>query len=187
MMFQHRLTRPRPERDDKILTAWNGLMIGALARTARVLQVADGGGAAAAEPYLQAARLAATLFYKRMWAPETRRLLRRYRQGDASIDAYAEDYAGLIFGVLELFQADTDPKWLEWAITLQRRQDELFWDDVDGGWFSTTGRDRSVLLRMKEDYDGAEPTASSVSVLNLIALSHRAAVVRASSIVYFMM
>jgi uncharacterized protein YyaL (SSP411 family) len=71
-----------------------------------------------------------------------------------------------------LFQADGDPEWLEWAVALQRRQDELFWDEADGGWFSTTGRDRSVLLRMKEDYDGAEPTASSVSVLNLLVLSH---------------
>ena len=171
-MFQHRLTRPRPQRDDKILTAWNGLMIGAFARTARALQVADGGGAAAAEPYLQAARRAATFFHERMWVPDSRRLLRRYRQGDASIDAYAEDYASLIFGVLELFQADTDPKWLEWAITLQRRQDELFWDEAGAGWFSTTGRDPSVLLRMKEDYDGAEPSASSLSVANLLVLSH---------------
>ena len=85
---------------------------------------------------------------------------------------YAEDYAYLIFGLLELFQADGDPAWLEWAVTLQRRQDELFWDDQDGGWFSTTGRDPSVLLRMKEDYDGAEPTASSISVMNLLVLSH---------------
>src|SRR5258706_4008027 len=62
--------------------------------------------------------------------------------------------------------------WLEWTITLQHRQDELFWDEAGGGWFSTTGRDPSVLLRMKEDYDGAEPTASSMSVMNLLVLSH---------------
>ena len=92
--------------------------------------------------------------------------------GDAEIEGYAEDYAYLIFGLLELFQADADPAWLEWAIALQRRQDELFWDETAGGWFSTTGRDPSVLIRMKEDYDGAEPTASSMSVMNLLALSH---------------
>jgi len=74
--------------------------------------------------------------------------------------------------VLELFQADGDPAWLAWALDLQRRQDELFWDEQDGGWFSTTGRDASVLLRIKEDYDGAEPAASSVSVLNLLSLVH---------------
>ena len=99
-------------------------------------------------------------------------LLRRYRQGDASVDGYAEDYAYLIFGLLELFQAGGDPEWLEWALQLQERQDALFWDEVDGGWFSTTGKDPSVLLRLKEDYDGAEPAASSVSVLNLLTLAH---------------
>jgi uncharacterized protein YyaL (SSP411 family) len=77
-----------------------------------------------------------------------------------------------VFGLLELFQADGDPGWLEWARTLQDRQNERFWDPVDGGWFSTSGRDASVLLRLKEDYDGAEPAASSVSVLNLLVLSH---------------
>src|SRR5919197_1173928 len=62
--------------------------------------------------------------------------------------------------------------WNAWAVALQQRQDELFWDDAAGGWFSTTGEDPSVLLRMKDDSDGAEPTASAVSVLNLIVLSH---------------
>ena len=107
-----------------------------------------------------------------MWNADGRRLSRSYRNGKAAIDAYAEDYACLIFGLLELFQADPDPMWLEWAITLQHRQDELFWDEAGAGWFSTTGNDPSVLLRMKEDYDGAEPTASSVSVMNLLVLSH---------------
>jgi uncharacterized protein YyaL (SSP411 family) len=99
-------------------------------------------------------------------------LLRRYRAGYAEIDAYAEDYAYVIAGLLELFEADGDPAWLEWAVVLQRRQDALFWDDRDAGWFSTTGRDPSVLLRMKEDYDGAEPTASSMAVMNLLRLAH---------------
>jgi uncharacterized protein YyaL (SSP411 family) len=108
----------------------------------------------------------------RLWNSSTGTLLRRYRRGDAGVAAYAEDYAYLIYGLLELFQADGDPRWLEWTLTLQRRQDELFWDPVDGGWFSTTGNDPSVLLRLKEDYDGAEPAASSVAVLNLLTLSH---------------
>ena len=83
--------------------------------------------------------------------------MRRFRDGEAAIDAYAEDYAYLVWGLLELFQADGDPEWLEWALALQARQDERFWDEAEGGWFSTTGEDASVLLRMKEDYDGAEP------------------------------
>jgi uncharacterized protein YyaL (SSP411 family) len=88
------------------------------------------------------------------------------------VDGYAEDYAYLVFGLIELFQADGDPAWLEWSLTLQRRQDELFWDPIEGGWFSTTGRDPSVLLRLKEEYDGAEPAASSIGVSNLMALAH---------------
>ena len=124
------------------------------------------------QQYLQAARQAAAFIRERMWSAKDRTLLRRYRGGHAEIDGYAEDYAYLTFGLLELFQADADPMWLEWAIALQQKQDELFWDENAGGWFSTTGRDPSVLLRMKEDYDGAEPTASSVSVMNLLVLSH---------------
>jgi uncharacterized protein YyaL (SSP411 family) len=74
--------------------------------------------------------------------------------------------------LLELFQADGDAQWLEWAQALQARQNALFWDPVEGGWFSTTGKDQSVLLRLKEDYDGAEPAASSIGVLNLLAFAH---------------
>jgi len=170
-LFQARLERPRPHRDDKVLTAWNGLMIGACARLARLLR---GGGESqqSASASLEGARRAARFVRERMWKEESQTLLRRYRDGHADIEAYAEDYAYLIFGLLELFQADPDPMWLEWAIALQRRQDELFWDETAGGWFSTTGRDPSVLVRMKEDYDGAEPTASAVSVMNLLVLSH---------------
>ena len=173
-MLAVRARRPRPHLDDKVLTAWNGLMIAAFARAARVLP--DG------ERYLAAARRAAEFLQSHMWTPPSPAtagsggaggaLLRRYRDGQAAIEAYAEDYAYLIFGLLELFQADGDPRWLEWALALQRRQDELFWDAAEGGWFSTTGMDSSVLLRLKEDYDGAEPAASSVAVLNLLALSH---------------
>jgi uncharacterized protein YyaL (SSP411 family) len=90
----------------------------------------------------------------------------------AAIDGYAEDYASMIFGLLELFQASGEADWLEWAITLQRRQDELFWDPIEHGWFSTTGTDPSVLLRMKEEWDGAEPSASAMGAWNLVLLTH---------------
>jgi uncharacterized protein YyaL (SSP411 family) len=157
-----RHARPHPYLDDKVLTAWNGLMIAAFARAARVLEQ----GA----PYLAVAQRAARFLRTRLWRETT--LLRRFRRGDAGVNGYAEDYAYLVAGLLELFQADGDSAWLEWALALQRRQDELFWDPDGAGWFSTTGHDPSVLLRLKEDYDGAEPAASSVSVLNLLALSH---------------
>jgi uncharacterized protein YyaL (SSP411 family) len=169
LMFQARLGRPRPHLDDKVLTSWNGLMIGAFARAARVVASIRG---TTSDTYLEAARRAATFIRTTMWNPATRTLLRRYRGGHAEIEGYAEDYAYLIFGLLELFQADPRREWLEWAIDLQHRQDELFWDEANGGWFSSTGNDPTVLLRMKEDYDGAEPSASAVSVLNLVVLTH---------------
>ena len=165
-----RAKRPRPQLDDKILTAWNGLMIAAFARAARTLVDRP-----SSQRYLGAAERAATFVRERLWRADQQQLLRRFRDGESAIDAYAEDYAYLVFGLAELFQADGNPEWLRWAIELQARQDALFWDDTHGGWFSTTGTDPTVLLRMKEDYDGAEPAPSSVSVLNLIALHHMGA------------
>ncbi|HVL66997.1 MAG TPA: thioredoxin domain-containing protein [Vicinamibacterales bacterium] len=166
-LFEARQRRPRPHLDDKVLTAWNGLMIAAFARAARVLPHSVHAGT-----YASAAERAATFIHERLWRPGDRTLLRRYRDGEAAIDAYAEDYAYLIWGLLELFQATGSARWLEWALALQERQDELFWDDADGAWFSTTGMDPSVLLRLKEDYDGAEPSASSVGALNALTLAH---------------
>ena len=173
-LLERRSTRPRPHLDDKVLTAWNGLMIAAFARAARgsgLISNSEMSPDPLAVP-LAVARRAALFIWKHLWNGETRTLLRRYRRGDAAVEGYAEDYAYLTFGLLELFQADGDPLWLEWALMLQRRQDELFADPVGGGWFSTTGRDETVLLRLKEDYDGAEPSATSVTVMNLLTLSH---------------
>jgi hypothetical protein len=168
-MLEARAKRHRPHLDDKVITAWNGLMIAALARAARVLPERP-----AAAGWLDAARSAADFIRRRLWNSGSHALLRRYREGEAGIDAYAEDYACLIWGLLELFQADGDPRWFTWARELQRRQDTLFWDAADAGWFSTTGQDPTVLLRLKEDYDGAEPSASSVAVHNLLAIAHLA-------------
>jgi uncharacterized protein YyaL (SSP411 family) len=164
-----RASRPRPHLDDKVLTAWNGLMIAAFARAGRTApgETADGGRAFTAD-----AERAAECLERHLWNAGTRTLLRRFRGGDAAVEGYAEDYACLAFGLIELFQATGNPRWLEWALTLQARMNELFWDPADGGWFSTTGSDPSVLLRLKETYDAAEPAASSVAVLNLLALSH---------------
>jgi uncharacterized protein len=163
VLDEARKRRPRPHLDDKVLAGWNGLMIAAFARGARVLL---------ARRHLERARRAAAFVLGRMWDGERDVLFRRYRDGEAAIDAYAEDYAFLVWGLLELFQADADPQWLRWALRLRERQDSLFWDEAAGGWFNTTGTDRSVLLRLKEDYDGAEPSAGSVSLLNLLVLAH---------------
>lgn len=173
-LFAARARRPRPHLDDKILTAWNGLMIAAFARASRVEDGLAGksGRVSAGRVHLASAQRAAAFIRQRLWDGASGRLLRRYRDGDAAIDGYAEDYAFLVFGLLELFQADGDPAWLEWAVDLQRRQDELFGDDQAGGWFSTVANDRAVLLRLKDEYDGAEPAATSVSALNLLTFSH---------------
>ncbi|MFB3853580.1 MAG: thioredoxin domain-containing protein [Vicinamibacterales bacterium] len=170
VLFEARSKRPRPHLDDKVLTAWNGLMIAAFARAARVVRAA-GYDRAFAGSCLRAARRAAGFIREAMWRSDGT-LLRRYRDGDASIEAYAEDYAFLIFGLLELFQSDGDPEWIDWALALQRRQNELFLDEKAGGWFSTTGTDESVLVRLKEEYDGAEPSPSSVTAFNLAVLIH---------------
>ncbi len=174
VLLRARNLRPRPQLDDKVLTAWNGLMIGAFARASRVVPELVGRGFSLAggaddvgRGFSLAGAAAASFIRARMWDPATGRLLRRYRDGEGAIDAFAEDYACLIFGLLELHQADGDRAWLDWALELQRRQDALFWDEEAGGWFSTDGRDPTVLWRFKEDYDGAEPAASSVSVQNL--------------------
>jgi len=163
-LLQVRASRPRPHLDDKVITAWNGSMIAAFARAGRVL---PGGGR-----YVADGQRAAAFVRIHLWRARTATLVRRFREGQSGVDAYAEDYTYLIFGLLELFQADGNPAWLEWALTLQNTLDDHFWDAEEGGWFSTTGRDPSVLLRLKEDYDGAEPAASSVGVMNLLTLAH---------------
>ncbi|MDE3156083.1 MAG: thioredoxin domain-containing protein [Acidobacteriota bacterium] len=170
LMFEARLKRPRPHLDDKVLTGWNGLMIAAFARAARVLRAFGADVGQTAARHLERAERAARFIHDRLWHPSTGQLLRRYRAGQAGIPAYAEDYAFLAFGLLELVQAGGDPDWLAWAIALQEGLDARFWDEAAGGWFATSGTDESVLLRLKEEYDGAEPAASSVAVVNLLTL-----------------
>ncbi len=166
-LFKVRGTRPRPHLDDKILTAWNGLMISGFARAAQVLpaQMVNN------ERYLEAARRAADLVMVKLYDESTGRLRRRYRAGEAAFQAAAEDYAFFIQGLLDLYEASFEVRYLQIAARLQEKQVELFWDAKGGGFFNNTGEDASVLLRLKEDYDGAEPAASSVSVLNLLRLS----------------
>jgi uncharacterized protein YyaL (SSP411 family) len=161
-LFTLRAKRPRPHLDDKTLTAWNGLMISAFARARQVL----------GEPrYLEAAKKATAFLEAKLYETMTGKLLRRYRDGEAAIEGFVDDYAFFIQGLIDLYEASFDVKWLTWAIALQKKQDELFWDKTGGGYFSTTGQDASVILRMKDDYDGAEPSPNSVAALNLLRLS----------------
>jgi uncharacterized protein YyaL (SSP411 family) len=162
LLFEAREKRPRPHCDDKIITAWNGLMISAFARAAQVLD--DPG-------YLEAATRAALFIRQHLYRENDRTLLRNYREGASTIEGFAEDYAFLIQGLLDLYEATFDTTWIEWAVHLQTQQDELFWDTKADGYFTTSGKDASILLRSKEAYDGAEPSANSVAALNLLRLS----------------
>ena len=157
-----RAKRPRPHLDDKVITAWNGLMISAYARGAQVLD----------DPaYLEAATRAATFVRTQLYEESPKILARNYREGRSEVEGFADDYAFVIQGLLDLYEASFDMSWLQFAIALQETQDRLFFDEERGGYFSGTGKDASILLRMKEDNDSAEPAASSVAALNLLRLA----------------
>jgi len=157
-LLARRGLRPRPHLDDKILTAWNGLMIGAFARAAQILDD---------ESFLTAAQQAADFLKANLFDAASGELLRSYREGPSTIRGFAADYAFLISGLLDLYETDFDLGWLRWARQLQDTLDLHFWDQERGGYFSTSDHDPAILLRLKEDYDGAEPTPNSVAVLNL--------------------
>lgn len=161
-LLAHRTARPRPHLDDKTITAWNGLMISGFARAYQALGDVR---------YLTAATKAAAFIRTYLYDSDTSVLLRRHRDGEAAIAGYADDYAFLIKGLLDLYEAGFDVQVLEWALTLQAKQNELFRDKHTGGFFGTTGEDETILLRTVTDYDGAEPSASSVSALNLLRLA----------------
>jgi len=151
--------RVRPQRDDKVLTDWNGLMIAVLARAARVLD----------EPrYLEAAREAITFTLSRLKTPDGR-LLHRFCKGEAVVTANLDDYAFLIWGLIDAYEAGFDAGHLREAIALQGIVDERF-RDPDGGFFSTPDDGEKLLFRPKEAYDGAVPSGNAVTLMNLIRL-----------------
>jgi uncharacterized protein YyaL (SSP411 family) len=158
ILFDAREKRPHPHLDDKILTAWNGLMISAYARAYQDLGDPD---------YLVSATRAARFLKEKLFVEKRGVLLRSYRDGPADIDGFAVDYAFLIQGLIDLYQADFNIEWLQWADALQTKQDELFWDKKGGGYFASTGKDSNILLRFKDAYDSAEPSENSISALNL--------------------
>jgi uncharacterized protein YyaL (SSP411 family) len=152
--------RPRPHLDDKIISAWNGLMISAYARGAQILN----------EPrYLESATRAARFLRANLYHEKV--LFRNYREGRSAIEGFADDYAFVIQGLLDLYEASFNIEWSKFALELQETQDRLFFDEKNGGYFSTSGEDKSIVLRMKDDNDSAEPAASSVAALNLLRLA----------------
>lgn len=161
-LFQIRNQRPRPHLDDKIITAWNGLMISAFARAGSALED---------EKSISVALAAAQFIHSKLYDKKTGKLFRSWRQGNRLELGFAEDYAFLIQGLLDLYEATADIFWLEWAYQLQKKMNELFWDASQGGYFSSEAGDPYLLFRMKEDYDGAEPSANSIAALNLLRFS----------------
>jgi uncharacterized protein len=162
LLLTARDQRPRPSRDDKVVTSWNGLMISAFACGARVLD----------EPrFLRMAKQGAAFVEKKLYRQGDSTLLRTYRDGESKIDGFADDYAFFVQALLDLYQASFDFHWLDLASTLQNRQNALFWDGKTGGYFTTSGSDPNLYLRAKGDFDGAEPAPNSVSALNLVRLS----------------
>jgi uncharacterized protein YyaL (SSP411 family) len=161
-LFSTRNKRFRPHLDDKIIAAWNGLMISAFARTAQVLDDVS---------YLETATRAAEFIRANLYDESREILFRSYRKGRGEIEGFADDYAFVIQGMLDLYEASFETRWLKFALELQRQMDALFWDTENGGYFAVTGHDNDILLRMKEDNDSAEPAASSVAALNLVRLA----------------
>ncbi|MBN1548753.1 MAG: thioredoxin domain-containing protein [Syntrophaceae bacterium] len=159
-LFRHREKRIRPHRDDKITTDWNGLMIAALARGGRVY----GSGI-----YMDAANAAARFILENL-RTEDGRLIHRWRDGEAAKPASLDDYAFFIWGLIELYEATFDPRWLEAALTLNEELARYYWDEEGGAYYFTPSDGEKLLLRQKEFYDGAIPSGNAVACLNLIRL-----------------
>lgn len=157
-LLRQRDRRTHPHLDDKVITAWNGLMISALAKGGRILED---------ERYGQAAAEAADFLLERLVIDG--RLKRRWRDGEARFDATLEDYAFLVQGLLDLYALDHEPKRLQQAIDLTHRQIGDF-ADPEGGFFDTS-KETALIARMKGLYDGAEPSGNSVTAMNLLRLS----------------
>ena len=156
--------RDQPRLDDKVIVAWNGLMIGGMADAGRLLYDSR---------YIEAAGAAADDIMGTMWTEEGG-LLRTKRGGEAHIAAFLEDYAYLIRGLLRLHEATEDPLRLQQAMALAAQARDRFWNDVDGGWYETLDDQDDLFVRGRSFYDGALPSANAVMLNNMIDLHERA-------------
>ena len=160
-LLEVRARRVRPHRDDKVLTAWNGLMISAFARGARVLGDPD---------LAQRAARAAEFVWARLHDDRTGALERRWRDGEAAGAGQLDDYAYYALGLVDLYGATHDPRWLERAVRVTEAQIERFYDPKDGGFWESPANDPALRVRMKDGFDGAEMAGNSIAALNLLTL-----------------
>jgi hypothetical protein len=160
-LFAARARRERPMTDDKVLVAWNGLMISALCMTHQVLEDTD---------CLEAARNSARFILERMRKPDGS-LLATSRQGRAHLDAYLDDYAFFIQALIDLYETDFDVGWLREALLLDAILAERFADRERGGYFTVSDRHEALLVRLKSPHDGALPAGVAVQALNLLRLT----------------
>ena len=150
--------RVRPHRDDKVITAWNGLMISAFARGARVL----GDGA-----LCDRAARAAEFVWTRLHDARTGALSRRWRDGEAKVSGQLDDYAYYALGLVDLYEASLDPAWLARAKTIVEGMTARFWDEQEGAFFESPAGDAHLKVRMKDGFDGAEMAGNSIAALDL--------------------
>jgi hypothetical protein len=160
LLFAEREKRVKPARDDKILAAWNGLMLRSLAEGANALGRAD---------YRAAAILNAEFVLSRR--ARDGRLLRTCRGTEAKLDAYLEDYAALVDALVSLYEATFDPRWLDEAERLAEVLIEKFWDGQRGGFYFTASDHEALISRPKDLYDNATPSGNSLACCGLLRLS----------------
>lgn len=161
-LFNKRVNRVHPLKDDKILTDWNGLMIASLAKSSQVFS----------DPrYINAAKRAADFILSKLRASDGK-LLHRFRDGEAEIGAYLSDYAFFIWGLIELYEATFDNAYLKFAIELNNDLIENYWDNNIGGFYFTSNDGEKLLTRPKEIYDGAIPSGNSIALQNMLCLSY---------------
>jgi hypothetical protein len=153
-----RSRRVRPHRDDKVLASWNGLMISAFARGARVL---------GDESLARSAERAAEFVWDRLFDRRTKALRRRWREGQTAEAGQLDDYAYLALGFVDLYGATYDARWLSRAVVLTEAEIERFWDEGDGAFFDSPAGDPHLKIRFKEAFDGAEMAGNSIALFNL--------------------
>ena len=159
-LYYAREMRVHPHKDDKILTDWNGLMITALARASQIFDD---------KRYSEAALKAVEFIKSQLYCEG--KLWHRYRSGEVKIPGFLDDYAFMILGLIELYQATLDSSLLEWALELNQVLINDFFDETDGGFYFTSRLEEDVLVRKKEAFDGSIPSGNALSYLNLLHLS----------------